>query len=116
MTYTKWRDDSDLDRNRFGWIMVSTYGEAFVALNTISNERVVVKKMKLVPDKKAVERMRQLLKEYQSSFLVKYHDVLKRDKELWVRYGVYYVMRVDSDGVLSLWFIGRISKERESIE
>lgn len=96
--------------------MVSAYGETFVALDTISNERVVVKKMKLVPDKKTVERMRQLLKEYQSSFLVKYHDVLKRDKELWVRYVVSCVMSVDSDGVLSLWFIGRISKERESIE
>lgn len=96
--------------------MVSAYGETFVALDTIFNERVVVKKMKLVPDKKTVERMRQLLKEYQSSFLVKYHDVLKRDKELWVRYVVSCVMSVDSDGVLSLWFIGRISKERESIE
>ena len=84
MTYTKWRDDWDLDRRRFGWIMVSAYGETFVALDTISNERVVVKKVKLGNEEEDIEKESKSLKEYQSNFLVRYYDVLKREKELWV--------------------------------
>ncbi len=64
--------------------MVSAYGEAFVALNTISNERVVVKKVKLGNEEEDIEKESKSLKEYQSNFLVRYYDVLKREKELWV--------------------------------
>ena len=84
MTYTKWRDDSDLDRRRFGWITVSAYGEAFVALDTISNKRVVVKKVKLGNEERDTEKESELLKEYQSNFLVRHCGVLKRGEELWV--------------------------------
>ena len=84
MTYTKWRDDWDLGRRRFGWITVSTYGETFVALNTISNERVVVKKVKLGNEERDTEKESELLKEYQSTFLVRQCGVLKRGEELWV--------------------------------
>ena len=84
MTYTKWRDDWDLDRRRFGWITVSTYSEAFFALDTISNKRVVVKKVKLGNEERDTEKESELLKEYQSNFLVRHCGVLKRGEELWV--------------------------------
>lgn len=64
--------------------MNSSFGEVFDALNKITNERVVIKKMKLVPNQKTVEKEYQLLKECKSSFLVRCYDVLKRDSELWV--------------------------------
>ena len=64
--------------------MNSSFGEVFDALNKITNERVVIKKMRLVPNQKTVEKECQLLKECQSSFLVRCYDVLKRNGELWV--------------------------------
>lgn len=84
MTFTKWRDDWVLDRRRFGWITVSTYSEAFVALDTISNKRVVVKKVKLGNEEEDIEKESKSLKEYQSTFLVRHCGVLKRGEELWV--------------------------------
>ena len=36
--------------------MNSSFGEVFDALNKITNERVVIKKMKLVPSQKTVEK------------------------------------------------------------
>ena len=64
--------------------MNSRFGEVFDALNKITNERVVIKKMKLVTSQKTVEIEYQLLKECKSIFLVRCYDVLKRDSELWV--------------------------------
>ena len=84
MTYTKWRDDWDLDRRRFGWITVSTYSEAFVALDTISNKRVVVKKVKLGNEERDTEKESELLRQCQSPLIVRYYDVLRKESELWV--------------------------------
>lgn len=64
--------------------MNSSFGEVFDALSKITNERVVIKKMRLVPNQKTVEKEYQLLKECKSIFLVRCYDVLKRDNELWV--------------------------------
>ena len=64
--------------------MNGSFGEVFDALNKITDERLVIKKMKLVPNQKTAEKECQLLKECKSSFLVRYYDVLKRDSELWV--------------------------------
>lgn len=64
--------------------MVSTYGETFVALDTTSNELVVVKKVKLGNEERDTEKESELLKEYQSTFLVRHCGVLKRGEELWV--------------------------------
>lgn len=64
--------------------MNRSFGEVFDALNRTTNERVIIKEMRLVPNQKTVEKEYQLLKECQSSFLVRCYDVLKRDSELWV--------------------------------
>lgn len=64
--------------------MNSSFGEVFDALNRTTNERVIIKEMKLLPNLNTMEKECQLLKECQSNFLVRYYDVLKRDSELWV--------------------------------
>lgn len=55
-----------------------------MALDTISGERVVVKKRNLGNQEEDIEKESELLKECQSNFLVRYYDVLKREKEIWV--------------------------------
>ena len=64
--------------------MNSSFGEVFDALSKITNERVVVKRVKLGNEEEDIEKESKSLKEYQSNFLVRYYDVLKRDSELWV--------------------------------
>ena len=61
------------------------FGEVFDALNKKSNERMVIKKVKLVADNETIEKESQLLRECQSRYIVRYYDVLRRESELWVR-------------------------------
>ena len=61
------------------------FGEVFVALNKKSNERMVIRKVKLVADNETIEKESQLLRECQSRYIVRYYDVLRRESELWVR-------------------------------
>ena len=56
----------------------------FVALDKISNDLVAIKRVKMVMEDTGIETELELLKECQSNFLVRYYDVLKREKEIWV--------------------------------
>lgn len=87
--YTELKHNSELDRRCLGWIMDSTHGEAFVAMDVVANKRVVMKKVKLEEE---IENEYQLLKECRSPLIVGYYDVLKREKELWVRFTASYVI------------------------
>ena len=63
----------------------SGFGEVFVALSKQSNVYVAIKKVKLLSDDKRIETESILLKECQSPFIVRYYDVIRRERELWVR-------------------------------
>ena len=67
------------------WISDRGFGEVFVALSRQSNVYVAIKKVKLLSDDKRIETESILLKECQSPFIVRYYDVIRRERELWVR-------------------------------
>ena len=66
-------------------IRISGFGEVFMALDTISHDLVAIKKVKLLSDDKRIEKESELLKECQSRYIVRYHNVLRMESELWVR-------------------------------
>ena len=65
-------------------IMVSGFGEVFVALDKSSNDLVAIKRVKMQMDDGKIASESQLLKECQSRYTVRYYDLLRRDGELWV--------------------------------
>ena len=65
-------------------IMVSGFGEVFVALDRRSNDLVAIKKVKPLLNEDKLENEWKLLKECQSRYIVRYYDVLRRDGEFWV--------------------------------
>ena len=67
------------------WIRGSGFGEVFVALDTLSNDLVAIKRVKMLLDNNAVESESKLLKACQSRYIVRYYDVVRREGELWVR-------------------------------
>ena len=66
-------------------IRISGFGEVFAALDKTSNMLVAIKKVKLLSDDKRIEKESELLKECQSRYIVRYHSVLRMERELWVR-------------------------------
>ena len=56
-----------------------------MALDTTSNELVVVKKVKLGNEERDTEKESELLRQCQSPLIVRYYDVLRKESELWVR-------------------------------
>ena len=66
-------------------VMDRGFGEVFVALDKTSNVLVAIKKVKLLSDDKRIEKESELLKECQSRYIVRYHNVLRMESELWVR-------------------------------
>lgn len=68
----------------FDRVMDRGFGEVFVALSKKSNEKVAIKKVKLVSNDALIEKESQLLKECHSRYIVRYYEVLKKDNELWV--------------------------------
>lgn len=68
----------------FDRVMDRGFGEVFVALSKKSNEKVAIKKVKLVSNDTLIEKESQLLKECHSRYIVRYYEVLKKDNELWV--------------------------------
>ncbi len=68
----------------FDRVMDRGFGEVFVALNKKSNEKVAIKKVKLVSNDALIEKESQLLKECRSRYIVRYYEVLKKENELWV--------------------------------
>ena len=67
------------------WIRISGFGEVFKALDNVSHDLVAIKKVKLLSDDKRIEKESELLKECQSRYIVRYHNVLRMESELWVR-------------------------------
>ena len=65
-------------------IMVSGFGEVFVALDKSSNDLVAIKRVKMQMDDDAIASESRLLKECQSRYTVRYYDLMRRDGELWV--------------------------------
>ena len=57
----------------------------FAALDKTSHMLVAIKKVKLLSDDKRIEKESELLKECQSRYIVRYHNVLRMESELWVR-------------------------------
>lgn len=68
----------------FDRVMDRGFGEVFVALSKKSNEKVAIKKVKLVSNDTLIEKESQLLKECHSRYIVRYYEVLKKENELWV--------------------------------
>ena len=66
-------------------IRFSGFGEVFMALDNVSHDLVAIKKVKLLSDDKRIEKESELLKECQSRYIVRYHNVLRMESELWVR-------------------------------
>ena len=76
---------------------------------------VAIKKVKEKGNVKAIEKEANSLRNSISSFIVRYHDVLKKGNEVWVancRSG----NDVDCDGVLPLRFCGQLHAERQSAD
>ena len=66
-------------------IRISGFGEVFMALDNVSHDLVAIKKVKLLSDDKRIEKESELLKECHSRYIVRYHNVLRMESELWVR-------------------------------
>ena len=62
----------------------SPYGEVFVALDKKSNDLVAIKRLKPIGNGNAIETELELLKKYQSRYIVRYYDAIRRKGELWV--------------------------------
>ena len=65
-------------------IMVSGFGEVFVALDRRSNDLVAIKRVKMVMEDEEIASESKLLKECQSRYIVRYYDVMRMESELWV--------------------------------
>ena len=63
----------------------SGFGEVFVALDNSSGDLVAIKKVKTTANDDTIKSESQLLKECQSRYIVRYHNVLRMESELWVR-------------------------------
>lgn len=59
----------------------------YVALNSISQELVAIKRVKIVSEKEQIESESRLLKSCKSRYVVGYYNVLRKENELWVRVG-----------------------------
>ena len=62
----------------------SPYGEVSVAQDKKSNDLVAIKRLKPIGNGNAIETELELLKEYQSRYIVRYYDAIRRKGELWV--------------------------------
>lgn len=62
----------------------SPYGEVFVAQDKKSNDLVAIKRLKPIGNGNAIGTRLELLKEYQSRYIVRYYDAIRRKGELWV--------------------------------
>ena len=56
----------------------------FVALDKSSNDLVAIKRVKMMMDDGQIASESELLKECQSRYIVRYYDVMQRERELWV--------------------------------
>ena len=61
------------------------FGEVFVALNLLSYDLVAIKKMKMITNTTLIDNETKLLRECNSKYIVRYHDVIRKDNEIWVR-------------------------------
>ena len=59
--------------------------EEYLATDTTSNELVMIRKMKGSWDEGRIESVSKRLKECESPFVMKCHDVIPKENELWVR-------------------------------
>ena len=92
-----------------------SFGEVWVAREKHSCMLVAIKKVKEKGNVKAIQKEANSLRSSISSFIVRYHDVLKKGNEVWVvncRLG----NDVDCDGVLSLRFCGQLHAEGQSAD
>lgn len=87
----------------------------FLALDRSSNDLVVIKKMKMLLSEGDIESGSKRLKECQSPFVVKCHDLLQHEDELWVRIGCPPDC-VDGDRVLPLWVSWSVFEILQSIK
>ena len=58
--------------------------EEYLATDTTSNEFVTIRKMKGLWNEGQIESVSKLLKECESPFVMKCHDVIHKENELWV--------------------------------
>ena len=56
----------------------------FVALDKSSNDLVAIKRVKMMMDDGQIASESELLKECQSRYIVRYYDVMQREREMWV--------------------------------
>ena len=55
-----------------------------VALDKSSNDLVAIKRVKMLMDDGQIASESELLKECQSRYIVRYYDVMQREREMWV--------------------------------
>ena len=92
-----------------------SFGEVWVAKEKHSCMLVAIKKVKEKGNVKAIQKEANSLRSSISSFIVRYHDVIKKGNEVWVvncRLG----NDVDCDGVLPLRLCGQLHAERQSVD
>ena len=56
----------------------------FVALDKSSNDLVAIKRVKMMMEDGQIASESELLKECQSRYIVRYYDVMQREREMWV--------------------------------
>lgn len=64
-------------------LMISVFGEVYVAFDNKSDCFVAIKKMKEEVDESGL----RALKNCYSPYVVRYYDVVREEDELWVRAG-----------------------------
>ena len=71
-------------RRKVERIRVRAFGKVFVALDKILNDVVAIRKVRMALEDERIENEWELLKEFQSRYIVRYYDVLRREGKLWV--------------------------------
>ena len=60
------------------------FGEVFLAKDKESSSLVAIKRVKMMMDDGQIASESELLKECQSRYIVRYYDVMQREREMWV--------------------------------
>ena len=71
-------------RRKVERIRVRAFGKVFVALDKRLNDVVAIRKVRMALEDERIENEWELLKEFQSRYIVRYYDVLRREGKLWV--------------------------------
>ena len=86
-----------------GGMMRSGFGEVYVGINQLSNDYVAIKRLRIDRGGQQFLSESKLLRTFNSRYIVRYGDVIRSEKELWVRVFTVSLRILDNYGILQVW-------------